>query len=206
MTLGSARADRDPADQENQMTDTTMSIQTSPVAVRDGDPRTDDRGSQPGRPIAARTVVVGYDGSPEARAAFTAALERAGADGHVVAVHATTPTSSWLGASYHDPAVVDRLRAGEAVLDQLHDDLDDIDASVDVELIEGDPAEVLLRVAAVRDADEIVVGSRGLGRLRATLGSVSQALVRSADRPVVVVPDGAADGAGSLGAATDSSH
>jgi nucleotide-binding universal stress UspA family protein len=39
----------------------------------------------------------------------------------------------------------------------------------------------------VRDADEIVVGSRGLGRIRGALGSVSQKLLREAARPVLVV-------------------
>ena len=45
----------------------------------------------------------------------------------------------------------------------------------------------------MREADEIVVGSRGLGRIRGALGSVSQELLREAARPVLVVgPDAAA--------------
>jgi nucleotide-binding universal stress UspA family protein len=56
------------------------------------------------------------------------------------------------------------------------------------ELIAGSPAEAIARVAEVRDADEIVVGSRGFGALRATLGSVSHELLHHADRPVVVIP------------------
>jgi nucleotide-binding universal stress UspA family protein len=58
---------------------------------------------------------------------------------------------------------------------------------IEFEVLEGPPAEVLIRVAAVRDADEIVVGSRGLGRLRGALGSVSQEVLREAARPVLVV-------------------
>ena len=46
----------------------------------------------------------------------------------------------------------------------------------------------LVRGAVVRDADEIVVGSRGLGRFRGAFGSVSHALLHEADRPVVIVP------------------
>jgi len=45
----------------------------------------------------------------------------------------------------------------------------------------------LIRAAAAREAEEIIVGSRGLGRLRGALGSVSQELVREAARPVLVV-------------------
>src|SRR6185295_7603993 len=91
-----------------------------------------------------RTVVVGYDGSDEARAAFAVAIDR------------TRPS--------------DRI----------------------VVVLAGPPAEVLARAAAVRDADEIVVGSRGLGRIRGALGSVSQELLREAARPVVVVTRDAA--------------
>src|SRR3712207_9238902 len=42
-----------------------------------------------------RTILVGVDGSDEARAAFTAALERAGPDDTVAAVHAYEPVPLW---------------------------------------------------------------------------------------------------------------
>ena len=59
--------------------------------------------------------------------------------------------------------------------------------------MEGEPAEALLRIARQRGAREIVVGSRGLGRFRSILGSVSHALLEHADRPVLIVPRGAVD-------------
>lgn len=46
-------------------------------------------------------------------------------------------------------------------------------------------------MARVRNVDEIVVGARGLGRIRALLGSVSHELLHIADRPVVVIPTAA---------------
>lgn len=47
----------------------------------------------------------------------------------------------------------------------------------------------IVRVAEDRDADMIVVGSRGRSGLRAVLlGSVSNGVVHHADRPVLVVP------------------
>jgi nucleotide-binding universal stress UspA family protein len=58
-------------------------------------------------------------------------------------------------------------------------------------LIGGAPAEALDQVARTRGADEIVVGARGLGRMRALLGSVSHELLHVADRPVVVIPSAA---------------
>ena len=58
----------------------------------------------------------------------------------------------------------------------------------------GDPLEVLNAVAAERDAALIALGSRGSGPLRAALlGSVSPAVIRAAERPVLVVPPSAGD-------------
>jgi len=62
-----------------------------------------------------------------------------------------------------------------------------VETNIEFSVLEGPPAEVLIRAAAVREADEIVVGSRGLGRIRGALGSVSQELLRDAARPVLVV-------------------
>jgi len=53
---------------------------------------------------------------------------------------------------------------------------------------EGPPAEVLLRVA--KEADLLVVGSRGRGGLRSALiGSVSLHCIQHAHCPVLVLPE-----------------
>jgi hypothetical protein len=58
---------------------------------------------------------------------------------------------------------------------------------VDGALRNGDPATVL--VDASRESDLLVLGSRGYGPVRAVLlGGVSQAVIRHATCPVVVVP------------------
>jgi nucleotide-binding universal stress UspA family protein len=136
----------------------------------------------------ALTLVVGYDGSDEAQAALATAVERAGANGTVVAVHATTPVSSWLGAPYYDTAVEKRQLAGRAILDEVRQHTRAARARIELELLDGSAANALMRVAAARDADAIVVGSRGLGRVRSAVGSVSRAVLQAADRPVLVVP------------------
>jgi nucleotide-binding universal stress UspA family protein len=140
----------------------------------------------------APVIVVGYDGSDESRLALAVAAERAGPAGTVIPVHVTIAASSWLGASAYEPIVEQAYEAANAVLDDI-DAIDTGSAKVEPELIEGDPAEALLRVAQSRGAREIVVGSRGRGRFRAILGSVSHALLERADRPVVIVPKGAVD-------------
>jgi nucleotide-binding universal stress UspA family protein len=56
-----------------------------------------------------------------------------------------------------------------------------------VSVVRGDPAEELVK--ASRDADLLVVGSRGTGAFAALLmGSVSSKVIHHAACPVVVVP------------------
>ena len=143
-------------------------------------------------PLKSRTLVVGYDGSDEARAAFAVAIDRSQPSDTIVLVHATAPASSWLGAPYYERAVGQIHDAAERVLDEMRPIAEQVETPIEFEVLEGPPAEVLIRVAAARDADEIVVGSRGLGRLRGALGSVSQELLREAARPVLVVSRDAA--------------
>lgn len=58
-----------------------------------------------------------------------------------------------------------------------------------IELHEGNIGETIIEAARRHEADAIVLGKRGVGRLSAlVLGSVSQKVVELASRPVVVVP------------------
>lgn len=65
---------------------------------------------------------------------------------------------------------------------------DEADVSACTALLHGEPADEIVAYADSIDADMIVVGSRGHGRLAsALLGSVSRAILREARRPVLVV-------------------
>jgi nucleotide-binding universal stress UspA family protein len=58
----------------------------------------------------------------------------------------------------------------------------------EVDTLEGNPATQIVELARRRRADMIIVGSRGRGAVAGTLlGSVSKAVVNSADCPVLVV-------------------
>jgi nucleotide-binding universal stress UspA family protein len=142
--------------------------------------------SSNGRP----RIVVGYDGSEPARRAVSYAAARAGNTGKVWIVHCYGPPPDWLGAPNYQRLLEDHQARGKAILDALllegGDDLVDVD--YELELLDGKPAEAVTKTAQVRDADEIVLGSRGFGRVRAALGSVSQETLHLADRPVVVIP------------------
>jgi nucleotide-binding universal stress UspA family protein len=139
------------------------------------------------RDHGACTVVVGYDGSPPARAALAYAAQRAAGGGRVVAVHAFQPAPDWLGEPYYQRALDAYMTHGRELLSALEQQADP-GVEVATSLLEGPPARAIVAAADARDVDEIVVGSRGFGRLRGVLGSVSHAVLHEADRPVVVIP------------------
>jgi nucleotide-binding universal stress UspA family protein len=137
--------------------------------------------------VQPATILVGYDGSDESREAVAVASDRVGRDGTVVVVHVRPSPARWLDTSHYDHAVERFHRLGNEVLATVPAPEPD-GPTIETQLLDGSPAETLIREAKFHDAREIVVGARGLGRVRSTFGSVSHELLREADRPVVVVP------------------
>lgn len=67
------------------------------------------------------------------------------------------------------------------------------DAGIEVTglLVQGPPAELILRQAAELEADMIIVGTHGFGAaMSLLLGSVSRTILKKARCPVLVVPAG----------------
>lgn len=136
-----------------------------------------------------RPIIVGYDGSDEARGAVLWALRDAahGQPLKVVAVlgHEPSPlpiVSRLPGA----PDEVDRV--AQRIATQWDEDAKALDHVVDLEFTRGHPAEVLAEIARREDAEMIVVGHRRDRRLMPLRSSVAQDLLHIADRPVVIVP------------------
>jgi nucleotide-binding universal stress UspA family protein len=131
-------------------------------------------------------LVVGIDGSDEARRALCWTLDEARARGAVVeVVHAWQPPL--LGGNL---AEIDALeRAAQRVLETSLDDQDTSGLAVPVELTLAcaGPASAILNAA--KAADLVVVGARGVGGLRGLLiGSTSRQVARHSPCPIVVVP------------------
>jgi nucleotide-binding universal stress UspA family protein len=143
-----------------------------------------------------RTVVAAIDGSPASRAAAGwAAREAELRELPLKLVKAWEPLPDRLAAATGSgPATLEHwsgrvLRAVAEEITGRHPGLE-----VTEELVPGRPAEALPEAAA--EAELLVLGSRGLGRLGGFLvGSVGQAVVASSRTPVVLVRagEGAAD-------------
>jgi nucleotide-binding universal stress UspA family protein len=140
--------------------------------------------------ISAQRIVVGYDGSDEARRAVDWAAgeaERTGAQLQIVNGYQI----SWPGA--YDAVAVEQIAAAGAAAEQRVAEIvarvRERGTGIDVfgTAVEGLPAATLLEIAEA-GARMIVVGSRGAGGLTNLLmGSVSQQVATHSPVPAVVV-------------------
>lgn len=95
---------------------------------------------------------------------------------------------AYLGEPNLQHVIDARVSEAQAIVDKAVEAVGDIPAEIHTELIEGDPAESIIDVAATRNSSVIVMGSRGLGALKGlVLGSTSQKVVSHAPCPVLVV-------------------
>jgi nucleotide-binding universal stress UspA family protein len=139
-----------------------------------------------------KSILVGTDGSETADGALTRAADLADALGarlHLVSAYEPAAArlggrqpvpeaSEWsLGPDYKVDAVLDR--AGGRVRKE--------GLEVEVHARKGDPADVILRIAAEVKADLIVLGSKGMHGARRVLGSVPNKVSHNAGCDVLIV-------------------
>jgi nucleotide-binding universal stress UspA family protein len=135
-----------------------------------------------------RPVVVGVDGSPDASRALDLATDLARSiDAELVAVHALGLMAVVDGE--HVPSFEHRDEIDRLLRDQWCVGLADAGVIYRVELLDGNPTEVLAHLAETLDPSFLVVGARGIGESAdRELGSTSYHVTRHATCPVVVVP------------------
>lgn len=136
------------------------------------------------------TIVVGVDGSDRAQAALRWAMDEARLrHATVQAVHVWEPPLMggypYTTSTFDPQSLEGRGRQVlDAAVDAVLDDADDV--KVERVGVCGSPAAALIE--RTKDADLVVVGSRGLGGFAGLLlGSVSEQVARHAACPVVIV-------------------
>ncbi|MCW3013059.1 MAG: universal stress protein [Solirubrobacterales bacterium] len=134
-------------------------------------------------------VVVGYDGSAAGTAALRWALEHASPDGHVLATAALGREPVPVPGAERIARVGTRMSHDDRHLWQAWEiDAEAVGDEAELVVERGLPSAVLLRIAAERGADLIVLGRHHHGRLGAVLPSVLRDVLHAAEVPVVVVP------------------
>ena len=140
-------------------------------------------------------IFVGVDGSDHSRLALAWALREAARQAMPLTVISVRPTPVRPATDIYwavpdlpvDPRGEEaELRALREFVDKVADETGETLPDISLVIEKGDPAEELIR--ASRDADLLVVGSRGSGGFaRLMLGSVSSKVVHHAASPVVVI-------------------
>jgi nucleotide-binding universal stress UspA family protein len=139
-----------------------------------------------------RTILLATDGSSHSRKALAYAQEMAVREqGQVIVVHAFAPMPSY--PAYHeglwgDQILAGHIAAGKEVANEAAKELQEAGIDAIVEVLQGPPADAILRAADIHEPDLIVMGSRGRGELASLLlGSVSHRVLAHTHVPVLVV-------------------
>jgi len=136
-----------------------------------------------------KTIIWATDGSEAASRALPVALDlTAAANGRLLVVHADERLGG-RGAGAH--VLVDEEDLQSELASKVSELIESgVDASVQVvHGVNRDPADLLADAAKENEADVIIVGTRGHGRVAGMLlGSVTQRLLHVAPCPVLAVP------------------
>jgi nucleotide-binding universal stress UspA family protein len=135
-----------------------------------------------------KRLLIGIDGSDASRVAIEEGTKLARElDAAILFLYVKPWPPALLGEPYYQRRISREGAFAEQAVERATDAAAAADVQADWEILEGHPAAEIARTAIARDADLIVVGSRGLGAVKgAVLGSVSNAVVQEADRPVLV--------------------
>jgi nucleotide-binding universal stress UspA family protein len=136
-----------------------------------------------------KKILLATDGSPGAAKALEYARDLALRDGaQVIVVHAFEPLHRYLGEPWGKRVMGIHIAQGREVAGETALRLTEAGVDVVEEVLEGPPADAILRVVQVRQPDLIVMGSRGYGDMASLLlGSVSHRVLAHTHTPVLVV-------------------
>lgn len=139
----------------------------------------------------SKTIVVGSDGSDQARLAILKAADEANRRGvKLTLVNALAPYTgalNWVPSAIDFEAmyreIADLQRKAAKWVREFYPQLE-----IEFKLVDGSPVQVLLE--AGKDAALVVVGTRGRGGVKGMiLGSTSQGVLHNAKVPLMIVPE-----------------
>ncbi len=154
-----------------------------------------------------RNILVPFDGSEPSQRALKAAIEMSSSNVPVVitVLKVAAPmnfddstfevAARMAGVPKIDAEVLSATRDNynnehrKGVQTQIQGFFASVPDNIDIQIVieNGRPQEVICDYAREHDIDCIVMGRRGLSVIRAALGSVSSAVLRGVDLPVLVV-------------------
>lgn len=139
-----------------------------------------------------QTIVIAYDGSPNAEKAANFALQIATTSrARLLLVFVVPPYVP--EADFPPPNVVEIMEtereAAELTLKGMQTKLEGKGVEIATQVLLGNPADELVRFCENPEVGMVAVGKTGKGAIaRLLLGSVAQALVRNCPKPLVLVP------------------
>lgn len=141
------------------------------------------------RRVMISKILVPVDGSEHANKAMQYALDLAKKyEAKVTLIHIVARPLYAYDAAIAVDVSSSLLAEGREILRRAQEMLDRLGFSAESKLVEGNPAEEILRLADSEQSDLIVMGSRGLNPVKAFfLGSVSNRVSHYAKCPVLIV-------------------
>ena len=136
-----------------------------------------------------KNIVLAFDGSEYSNRALQYAKTFAERfEATLWLVHIFTHTSDLLGYEDYEKLYSKRKARGQTLLNEALQELSNTRLDVREKLEEGPEAESILNIAKKCQADLIVMGTRGHGKLKGLLvGSVSRKVIHHSSCPVMVV-------------------
>ncbi len=136
-----------------------------------------------------KRILIAYDGSEHAQRAAVIAGNMArmqkGTELWLLCVMEQVPSE--LGKPYIDDLIIERTQTGSDLIEKAKE-LIGKKVEVHEELLFGSPAESIMSVATNQKCDLIIMGTRGVGGLRALfIGSQIQKVISLSSIPVLAV-------------------
>ena len=136
-----------------------------------------------------KLIILALDGSGHSLKALDYARELTEKHGSkLILLHAYRATSDLIGTEGFNQLVAKRKKAGEEIIQDARSRLEQASFELEEELLEGPAADAIVSVAETRNADLVVMGTRGMGSFKGLLfGSISTKVTHHAPCSVLVV-------------------